>query len=74
MEELCEIGYEEPAIIFGRGCASGVSRSHPSWFTPAMNNQAHIDPPISEPYLHVEIAPTVPDAQSTPNAIVGDGC
>ena len=23
--ELCEIGYEEPAAMFGRGCASGVS-------------------------------------------------
>ena len=23
--ELCEIGYEEPATMFGRGCASGVS-------------------------------------------------
>ena len=23
--ELCEIGYEEAAAMFGRGCASGVS-------------------------------------------------
>ena len=24
--------------------------------------------------MYVEIAPTVPDAQSAPNAVVGDGC
>ena len=46
----------------------------PHGFTPAMDQQAHIDPPIPEPYLHVEIAPTVPDAQSAPNAVFGDGC
>ena len=23
--ELCEIGYEEPAAMFGHGCATGVS-------------------------------------------------
>ena len=43
-------------------------------FTPAMDHQAHIDPPILEPYLHVQIVPTVPDAQSAPNAVFRDGC
>ena len=43
-------------------------------FTPAMDHQAHIDPRIPEPYLHVQIAPTVPDAQSAPDAVVGDAC
>ena len=46
----------------------------PHGFTPAMNHPAHIDPPVLEPYLHVQIAPTVPDAQSAPNALFGDGC
>ena len=74
MGELCEIGYEEPAAMFGRGCASGVSYPIPHGFTPAMDHQAHIDPPVLEPYLHVQIAPTVPDAQSAPNAVFVDGC
>ena len=43
-------------------------------FTLAMDHHAHIDPPVSEPYLHVQIAPMVPDAQSAPNAVVGDAC
>ena len=46
----------------------------PHGFTPAMDHQAYIDPPVPEPYLHVQIAPTVLDAQSAPNAVVGDGC
>ena len=46
----------------------------PHGFFPPMDQQAHIDPPILEPYMHVEIAPMVPDAQSAPNAVVGDGC
>ena len=46
----------------------------PHGFTPTMDHQAHIDLPILEPYLHVQIAPTVPDAQSAPNAVFGDGC
>ena len=46
----------------------------PHGFTPAMDHQAHIDPLVPEPYLHVEIAPTVPDAQSAPNELVGDAC
>ena len=36
--------------------------------------QAHIDPPVLEPDMDVEVAPTVPDAQSAPNAVVGDAC
>ena len=39
----------------------------PHGFSPPMDQQAHIDPPVLEPYMHVEIAPTVPDAQSAPN-------
>ena len=39
-----------------------------------MDQQAHIDPPVLEPYMHVEIAPMVLDAQSAPNAVVGDNC
>jgi hypothetical protein len=37
-----------------------------------MGQQAHFDPPVSEPNMDVEVAPTVPDAQSAPNEIVGD--
>ena len=39
-----------------------------------MDQQAHIDPPIPKPDMDVEVAPTVPDAQSTPNAVVGEAC
>ena len=39
-----------------------------------MGQQAHFDPPIPEPDMDVEVAPTVPDAQSTPNELVGDAC
>ena len=46
----------------------------PHGFTPAMDQQAHINPPVPKPYLYVEIAPTVPDAQSASNTVVGDGC
>ena len=46
----------------------------PHGFTPAMDHQAHIDPPVPEPYLHVQIAPMVLDAQSAPNQVVGDAC
>ena len=43
-------------------------------FPPEMGRQAHFDPPIPEPDMDVEVAPTVPDAQSAPNAVVGDVC
>ena len=46
----------------------------PHGFNPAMDQQAHIDPPVPEPYLYVEIAPTVPNAQSARNEVVGDAC
>ena len=46
----------------------------PHGFSPPMDQWAHIDPPIPEPYMHVEIAPMVLDAQSAPNVVVGDGC
>ena len=31
-------------------------------------------PHVPEPDMDVEVAPTVPDAQFTPNAVVGDAC
>ena len=37
-----------------------------------MGQQAHIDPPIPEPDIDVEVAPMVFDAQSAPNDVVGD--
>ena len=46
----------------------------PHGFSPPMGQQAHIDLPIPEPDMDVEVAPTVPDAQSSSNAIVGDAC
>ena len=39
-----------------------------------MGQQAHFDPPIPEPDMDVEVASTVPDAQSIPNELVGDAC
>nr|TKW40085.1 hypothetical protein SEVIR_1G223100v2 [Setaria viridis] len=36
-----------------------------------MGQQSHFDPPILK---DVEVAPTVPDAQSTSNELVGDAC
>ena len=46
----------------------------PHGFSPPMGQQAHIDPPILEPDMDVEVAPTVPDAQSALNEVVGDAC
>ena len=46
----------------------------PHEFSPPMGQQAHIDPPVPEHDMDVEIASTVPDAQSAPNAVVGDAC
>ena len=46
----------------------------PHGFSPPMGQQAHIDPPVPEPDMDVEVAPTVFDAQSAPNAVVGDAC
>ena len=43
-------------------------------FSPPMGQQAHFDPPVPKPDMDVEVAPTVPDAQSTPNQVVGDAC
>ena len=43
----------------------------PYGFSPPMGQQAHIDPPVSEPNMDVEVAPTVPDTQSAPNELVG---
>ena len=39
-----------------------------------MGQQAHFDPLVLKPGMDVEVAPTVPDAQSTPNEVVGDAC
>ena len=41
---------------------------------PLMGQQVHFDPPVPKPDMDVEVAPTVLDAQSTPNAVVGDPC
>ena len=46
----------------------------PHGFSPPMGQQAHFDPPISEADMDVEVAPTVLDAQSAPNEVVGDAC
>ena len=43
-------------------------------FSPSMGQQAHFDPPILELKMDVEVAPTVSDAQSVPNMLVGDAC
>ena len=51
----------------------------PHGFSPKMGQQTHFDPPILEPDMDAEVAPTVPDAQSAPNGVhiseaVGDDC
>ena len=46
----------------------------PHVFPPEMGQQTHFDPPVPEPDMDVEVAPTVPDAQSAPNEVVGDAC
>ena len=46
----------------------------PHGLSPPMGQQAHIDPPIPEPDMDVEVAPTVLDAQFAPNELVGDAC
>ena len=46
----------------------------PHGFSPSMDQQAHFDPPVPEPNMNVEVAPTVPDAQSALNELVGDAC
>ena len=46
----------------------------PHRFSPLMGHQAHFDPPVPEPDMDVEVAPTVPDAESAPNEVVGDIC
>ena len=46
----------------------------PYGFSPPMGQQAHFDPPIPKLDMDAEVAPTVPDAQSAPNMLVGDAC
>ena len=46
----------------------------PHGFSPPMGQQAHIDPPVPKPDMDVEVAPTIPDAQFTPNMLVGGAC
>ena len=46
----------------------------PHGFSPPMGQQAHFDPLVSEPDMDAEVAPTVPDTQSTPNMLVRDAC
>ena len=46
----------------------------PHGFFPPMSQQTHFDPPILKLDMDVEVAPTVPDAQSAPNELVEDAC
>ena len=42
----------------------------PHGFSPEMGQQTHFDPPIPERDMDAEVAPTVLDAQSTPNEAI----
>ena len=46
----------------------------PHGFSLEMGQQAHFDPLVPEPDMDVEVAPTVLDAQSVSNEVVGDAC
>ena len=46
----------------------------PHGLSPPMGQQAHLDPLVLEPDMDVEVAPTVLDAQSAPNELVGYAC
>ena len=46
----------------------------PHGFSPLMGQQTHFNPPIPKPDMDVLVAPTVPDAPSIPNELVGDAC
>ncbi|RCV21545.1 hypothetical protein SETIT_4G147800v2 [Setaria italica] len=46
----------------------------PRRFSRPMGQRAHFVPPIPEPVMDVEVAPTVPDAEFAPNEVVGDVC
>jgi hypothetical protein len=39
-----------------------------------MGQQAHFDPTVPEPDIDVEVAPTIPNAHSALNEVVGDAC
>ena len=43
----------------------------PHGFSPPMGQLAHFDPPVPKPDMDVEVAPTVLDAQSAPNELIG---
>uniref|UniRef100_K4A1T2 SWIM-type domain-containing protein n=1 Tax=Setaria italica TaxID=4555 RepID=K4A1T2_SETIT len=47
---------------------------NPRRFSRPMGQRAHFDPPVLEPVMDVEVAPTIPDAESAPNEIVGHVC
>lgn len=51
----------------------GVDRN-PRRFSRPMGQRAHFDPPVPEPVMDVDVAPTIPDAESAPNEVVGHGC
>ncbi|RCV07583.1 hypothetical protein SETIT_1G256500v2 [Setaria italica] len=51
----------------------GVDRN-PRRFSRPMGQRAHFDPPVPEPVMNVDVAPTIPDAESAPNEVVGHGC
>ncbi|RCV25031.1 hypothetical protein SETIT_5G133900v2 [Setaria italica] len=43
-------------------------------FSRPMGQRAHFDPLIPEPVMDVDVVPTIPDAESAPNEVVGHGC
>ncbi|RCV08090.1 hypothetical protein SETIT_1G298600v2 [Setaria italica] len=47
---------------------------NPRRFSRPMGQRAHFDPPVPEPVMDVDVAPTIPDAESAPNEVVGHGC
>uniref|UniRef100_K4AKX6 MULE transposase domain-containing protein n=1 Tax=Setaria italica TaxID=4555 RepID=K4AKX6_SETIT len=51
----------------------GVDRNSRRFSRP-MGQRAHFDPPVAEPVMDVDVAPTIPDAESAPNEVVGHGC
>ncbi|RCV16472.1 hypothetical protein SETIT_3G141000v2 [Setaria italica] len=54
-------------------CRVGVD-PNPRQFSRPMGQRAHFDPPVPEPVMDVDVAPTIPDAESAPNEVVGHGC
>ncbi|RCV12011.1 hypothetical protein SETIT_2G233500v2 [Setaria italica] len=47
---------------------------NPRRFSRPMGQRVHFDPPVPEPVMDVEVEPTIPDAESAPNEVVGHIC